>query len=147
MNRPRSARGQAATETVLVLPLLVWLGFDLLQLGCVLWMRVLLQHAVRSAARAYAVWQPIDDQEAQRRALRAAAMALGPGFDPQALRLDILTGEARQPGPDDAGQPGVHQLTLQTSLRIVGPLGPRWELKASSAILREEALPDVADSQ
>jgi hypothetical protein len=130
---------------MLTLPLLVLLGLGLLQLGSVLWSRVLLQHAAQSAARAYTVWLPLDPDEARTRALRAAQMALGSAWSGQALDLDIRQGSPRQAGPFDAGQPGVHQLSLQATLRIPGPLGSRWDLQASSAILREEGLVDVTD--
>lgn len=138
--------GQALAESVLALPLLLLLGWGLLQLGWVLWMRVLLQHAARSAARAYTVWQPLDEEAAGQRARRAAAMVLGPSVEAQGLRLDIENGDERQAGAFDSGQAGVHQLRLETSFLIPGPLGRQWRLQASSAILREDAPPDVSDS-
>ena len=139
-------RGQALTESVLVLPLLLLLGWGLLQLGWVLWMRVLLQHAAHSAARAYTVWQPLDAETAQQRARRAAAMVLGSSLEAQGLKLDIQPGAARKAGDQDAGQPGVHQLRLDATLLIPGPLGRHWHLRAGSSILREDALPDADDS-
>lgn len=147
MNPARAGqRGQALTESVLVLPLLLLLGWSLLQLGWVLWMRVLLQHAAHSAARAYTVWQPLDAEAAQQRARRAAAMVLGSALEAQGLELDIQPGTARKSGDLDPSQPGVHQLRLEATLLIPGPLGRHWHLRASSSILREDALTDVNDS-
>ena len=137
--------GQALAESVLVLPLLLVLGWGLLQLGWVLWMRVLLQHAARSAARAYTVWQPLDEDAARQRARRAAAMAMGSALEAQGLRLDIENGVKRQAGAFNAGHAGVHQLRLEATVLVPGPLGRHWRLQASSSILREDAPPDAND--
>jgi hypothetical protein len=132
-------------EALLCLPLALILGLGLLQLGLLLWHRVLLQHAAQSAARAYTVWLPIDEAQARERAEAAATMALGPSLDGLTLTLDIQPGSTRQATAMDGGKPGVHQLTLSAQDRVPGPLGRIWTLRADTAILREDALEDATE--
>jgi Flp pilus assembly protein TadG len=145
--RRASQRGQALPESLLTLPLVLLLGFALLQVGWVLWLRVLLQHAAQSAARAYTVWLPRDADEARTRAQRAAQMALGPSWSGAGLQLDIQDGAKRSATASSAGDLGVHQLTLRTTVTVPGPLGRHWDLRADSAILREDDLPDATEGE
>jgi len=139
-------RGQGTVEAVLALPVLLFLVLGLLQIGWVFWLRVQLQHAAQLAARAYTVWQPMGDDQAQQHARKAAWMAMRPPPPGLSLNVSIQPGEADDNKAYDYKNPGVHQVTLKAAVTVPGILGRHWYLEARAQVLREETFEDVADS-
>ena len=139
-------RGQGTVEAVLALPVLLFLVLGLLQLGWVFWLRVQLQHAAQLAARAYTVWQPTDEDQAEQHARKAAQMAMQPPPPGLNLTLSVQPGQADNNQSFDYSNPGVHQLTLDANVTVPGILGSHWNLEAKAQVLREETFEDVAES-
>jgi Flp pilus assembly protein TadG len=75
-------RGTATVEFALVLPLLLMMTLALVQVALVARDRLLVEAVVRAGARQAAL-------EADHAAIRAAALAAGPGLDPAALTIGV----------------------------------------------------------
>jgi Flp pilus assembly protein TadG len=133
-------------EAVLALPVLLFLVLGLLQIGWVFWLRVQLQHAAQMAARAYTVWQPTDEDQAEQHARKAAWMAMRPPPPGLSMDLSIRSGEADDNKAYNYSNPGVHQITLKANVTVPGILGRHWNLEARAQVLREETFEDVAES-
>jgi Flp pilus assembly protein TadG len=82
MRRRHSARGSAAVEFALVLPILLVIALAMVQVGLFARDRLLVEAAARAGARAAAV-------EADECAIRDQAVAAAPGLDPASLTLTV----------------------------------------------------------
>lgn len=88
--RRAGQRGQGLVETAIALPVLLLVLLGLLQLGFMIWQRMMLQHAANCAARAYTVWKAEDPAQALKKAERAARQGLRGAPRPRSLRVDLL---------------------------------------------------------
>ncbi|HXF71377.1 MAG TPA: TadE/TadG family type IV pilus assembly protein [Actinomycetota bacterium] len=120
------ARGQAAVELALVLPILLLVGLALVQVGLLARDRLVLEQASRAGAREAAV---TPDEEAVRRAVVAAA----PGLDLGAIELEVARAGS-------AGDPVTVSLRYADPVRVpfVGWLFPPAVELSASATARQE---------
>ncbi len=129
-------RGQSLVETALALPVLLLLVLGLLQLGVMIWQRMMLQHAAHCAARAYTVWKVEDPAQALIKAERAARLALRGAPRPRNLRVNVLGDSVVVTFPKIS----VHRLALVAEWDPLLRLPP-WRdgifLSAQSGILSE----------
>ena len=80
--RPDAQRGTATVEFALVLPLLLVMTLALVQVGLLARDRLLVEAVARAGAREAAV-------QADEAAIREAALAAGPGLDPDAVTIGV----------------------------------------------------------
>ena len=90
-------RGTATVEFALVLPLLLVMCLALVQVGLLARDRLLVEAAARAGAREAAV-------QTDPAAIRAAALAAGPGLDPGGLTIEVTrAGSVGDPVTVDVG--------------------------------------------
>jgi Flp pilus assembly protein TadG len=97
-------RGTAAVEFALVLPLILVLTLALVQVGLLARDRVIVEAAARAGARTAAV-DPSTD------AIRAAALAAGPGLDPAATSVQVMRAGGR-------GSPVTVTVDVEDAIRV-----------------------------
>jgi len=122
----RGARGSAAVEFALVLPLLLTLAMALLQLGLLAKDQMMVQEASRAGARQASV--TLDDATVDHAVNEAAA-----GLDPSSLSTSVQ----RDPG---RGTPVTVRVQYEApiSLPIVGWLLPSAVALSAAATMRQE---------
>jgi hypothetical protein len=138
-------RGQALVESAIALPVLMLLFLGTVQLGLLVYSRIMLQHAAHCAARAYTAWEPEDAAVALEKADAAAWLALRGTPQPVELQVTVLPDDGRFLGligqPEFRGSgPLFHRLTVEASWRPLLRL-PFWNhdfiLSADGTILSE----------
>ena len=122
----RGARGSAAVEFALVLPLLLTLAMALLQLGLLAKDQMVVQEASRAGARQASV--TLDDTSVDQAVDEAAA-----GLDPSLLSTSVQRGSGR-------GTPVIVRVRYEApiSLPIVGWLLPSAVALSAAATMRQE---------
>jgi Flp pilus assembly protein TadG len=144
----KDQRGQGLVETALAAPLVVLLTLGLLQVGQLLWLRVRLQAAAMEAARAYTVWQPSGEAQAQSKARRAAWLALRPQPAVLGFRVDVDPYQARNAfygDRQDEWLRGTLAHQLRVRLQVPAFPGLHWiwpeglTLEAPAGILSEDS--------
>lgn len=115
----RGERGQSLTETVLALPLLLFLFMGLLQLLALGWASLLSGHAIHAAARVYSVRHADDEGRAAELAQDTAVRIMAKAWPRVAPQVSVL----------EAGPNTCH---LKMSAWLTPLWGWRWALKSGT---------------